>query len=403
MKSYEIPSAGIGPLQGLKVVLSGVSTAGPVAAGLLSDFGANVIHIESQKTPDTARGPGTYQQDHRNQRAIALDIPSEEGRQIFFRLIKDVDILIESSKGGQWSRWGITDEVMWEINPALVIVHVSGFGQSGDPGYVRKAAWDGIGNAFGCVLFQNGSAEMPFNIRPYACDGNTAIYASCCALAGLVRARKTGKGESYDIAQFETQIRLLAEDAYRYFQTGKAPERRGEKTYYPGIKAAGDGVFRCRDGYYYMGIKGNEEVMAKALGFFGFTYGSEGFAERSYVADGTEQASALDQAIKAFCADKTMAEIDAEILSLGIPCSPAFNHTQAEACDYYRERNLFVTWPSLNGGSCTSINCVPKFKNDPSAIWRGAPDWGGDTRDIMEELGYSDEEIQSYYDRQLIR
>ena len=159
-KSTDIPA--FGPLQGVKVISSGTSYAGPFAGILMAEMGADVIKMESTKAPDLLRGSVMTFVDNRNQRDIALDIATPEGKEIFLKMLEDTDILIESSKGGSYDKMGLSDEVLWGVNKKLVIVHVSAYGQKGDPGYVKKAGLDGVAQAFSGYMYWNGEPEKPW-------------------------------------------------------------------------------------------------------------------------------------------------------------------------------------------------------------------------------------------------
>ena len=137
MKSSDRPK--FGNLQNLKVLNAGAVIAAPFVCELFAEQGADVIELESTVAPDMYRMYGdAWSVDRRNQRMITLNIPSPEGKEILLQMVKWADVLVESSKGGTWEKWGLTDEVLWEANPALVILHISGFGNWGDPDYVRR-------------------------------------------------------------------------------------------------------------------------------------------------------------------------------------------------------------------------------------------------------------------------
>ena len=152
-----------GPLSGVKVINAALSVAGPFAAQLMAEWGADVLWLENVKTRDIVRnGTGYFAEaERKNERSMPLNIPTPEGKEILFKLLKETDIYIEASKGGQYDRWGLSDEVMWEANPKLVIVHISGFGQTGLPEYVRRGSYDPIAQAFGCYMQYNGPAILP--------------------------------------------------------------------------------------------------------------------------------------------------------------------------------------------------------------------------------------------------
>lgn len=212
MKHNEIPV--FGNMQGVRVIGTGTSIAGPVACSLFAEQGADVIQIESTKAPDMVRSIGdVWSVEHRNNRTIALNIRSAEGEVVLKKLLAGSDILVEGSKGGTWNKWGLSDEVLWEINPALVIVHISGYGQTGDPTYVSRASYDPIGQAFSGFMAVQGEPEPnpPVAVKPYTCDYITALFASWSAIVALFRAHQTGKGESVDVAQYEVMARIQAD------------------------------------------------------------------------------------------------------------------------------------------------------------------------------------------------
>lgn len=158
MKSTEMPK--FGNLQGIKVLSIGSAIAGPFVGTLFAEQGADVIYAESTISPDMFRMFGdVFTVEHRNQRSITLDVPSPGGRRILARLLEKCDLLVENSKGGTWAKWGLTDDVLWKINPKLVIAHISGFGQTGDPAYISRGSFDPIGQAFSGFMAINGEPD----------------------------------------------------------------------------------------------------------------------------------------------------------------------------------------------------------------------------------------------------
>ena len=158
-KKTDIPN--FGPLNGVRVVHCSQSLAGPFAASLMADLGADVIWVESAVGQDVSRiAPGMAAQlDRRNMRTIKLNVNTPAGKEVLLRLVREADIFLEASKPGQYKKWGLTDEVLWQANPKLVIAHVSGFGQTGDPAYVSRPSFDPIGQAFSGFAAVNGMPE----------------------------------------------------------------------------------------------------------------------------------------------------------------------------------------------------------------------------------------------------
>ena len=221
-KRADVPEFGM--LRGVTVVNASTVVAGPIAASLMAEMGADVIWIESTKSPDTNRGKGGMgaEGDRKNMRNISLDIPSPEGREILKKLLTNADIFIESSKGGTYTKWGLTDEVLWSWNPKLVIAHFSGYGQSGDPDYVSRGCYDPVCQAFsGYMALQGFKDREPLAGREVPTDYLAGLSGLANILAALRYADKTGKGESFDIAQFEMAARFQNKLPMDYFNDRK--------------------------------------------------------------------------------------------------------------------------------------------------------------------------------------
>lgn len=178
MKRTEVPQQGL--LQDVRVVVSAISVAGPFAGEILADMGADVIQLENPKNPDFSHGnglPGWQGESHRrNMRDITLDVTKPKGREAFLKLMADTDIFIESSKGGQWAAWGLTDETLWEVNPALVIAHISGYGQTGLESYISRASFDPIAQAFSGIAMPTAMTTPRFSPSPTTCWTITQHY-----------------------------------------------------------------------------------------------------------------------------------------------------------------------------------------------------------------------------------
>ena len=242
-----------GVMEGVKILVCGGAIAGPFGATLLGEIGAEVVHFESPKNPDSVRGHYGYSQNHRNQLSMVADMKTPEGLEIFKKLIKWTDIFIESSKGGTYEKMGLTDEVLWEINPRLAIVHVSGFGQTGVPEYIGRASYDAVGQAFSGYMSFNGTPKEAMKVSPYLSDYVTALNTCWTALAAYVHVLRTGKGESVDVAQYESLARILDTRPMEYFTDGKEFPRTGNKD----TQAALFSFYTCKDGgEIFIGMNG---------------------------------------------------------------------------------------------------------------------------------------------------
>ncbi|GEL46408.1 carnitine dehydratase [Cellulomonas hominis] len=382
-----------GNLQDLKVVNASSVVAGPFMCGLFAEQGADVIQVENTRVPDMYRlWPQSWSTERRNQRSMSLDIPSEQGRQVLFRLIADADMLVESSKGGTWASWGLTDEVLWEVNPRLVVVHISGFGLTGDPAYLRRASFDSIGQAFSGYLAINGFPDPlpPYVTKPYTGDFVTGLFGAWSALAAVLRSRQTGQGESIDLAQFESLVRLQASYLTDGLNKGLQAPRMGNLDSY----GACNGTERCADGWVFVAV-GGATAIRNMVTLFGLD-GDPDFdgVIQSISRDKPERARKFVEKLEAFCAERTVAEVDAELGALGVAVSPVMTYQMMREHPHYQQRGVFETWEDLaTGEDVTGAAPVPRFRNNPSKTVRGGAPRDFDTDTVLAEHGFTADEI----------
>lgn len=394
-KTNEVPEFGM--LAGLKVLSTGSVTAEPFAATLMAEHGANVIHVENAHMPEATRGLDImWAQDARNRRSMGLDIPSEEGRAVFIRLLQWADIWMESSKGGTYSRWGFPDEVVQQINPKLVIVHVSGYGQTGEEAYVRRASYNPIAQAFSGYMFMNGEPEPhpPLCMHPGTSDYITALFAAWAALAGYLKVLRTGEGDVIDLAQYEAMLRISGYFPGTYFTKGRQLTRSGNGD----ATVAGFDAYKCRDGQYvYIAMNAGSSVQ-RGLRLLGLENDPDFAGEPRMILVGTPMADKLEAALRDYCRQRTAHEVDEAMNAAGIACSEVMTYEQLGSNPQVRARENIVQWhDEASDQDVTGVNVLPRVKHSPGRIWRGAVKFGSDNDAILESLGYSAEEIARLY------
>ncbi len=401
----DIPTFGL--MQGVRVAHASMSVAGPFAAALMADMGADVIWVENPKGLDIARGGGTnagwtVELNRRNQRNLSLNIPSPEGREVFLKLMAETDIFIEASKGGQYEKWGLSDEVLWEVNPKLVIVHISGYGQTGDPDYVGRASYDPIGQAFGGIMYMNGEEGMPaFSVKSDVVDYYSGFLAATTALAAYQNAQKTGRGDSVDVAQYEAALRTLGTFPAYTWNEGLPFKRQLTGT---PAGVAGYDAYRCRDGKEVYILVLGPGVAKAALQVLGLEYGSEEFpAGSARFQKGTPGGDRLEAAVRELCASHDAADVERIFAAAKVPCSTILDFDDMLVNPQYLARESITKWPSERvGREVTGFNIFPKMKNFPGQIWRGGPNHGMDNRDILRDLGYSEAQIDALYHHEVV-
>lgn len=388
-----------GLLSNCRVVMIGLSVAAPFAGELYAEHGADVIWIEHPTNIDSARvarKSGSWQQDRRNMRSLAMDYTREEGKAIFLKLVETTDVLIEASVGGRFERFGLSDDILWEHNPKLVIAHISGFGQSGDPAYIRRASYDPIAQAFGCVMRMNGIPGQPSApAMPFPGDFTAAFYAFGISVAALMKARETGRGESIDVAQFELMLRIQANYPTDYLRYGLDYTKEGNHSRI----CAAYGTYPCMDGEEIYLLFLGTGSLSKGLAVLGLEYGSEDFPEgMSFVPVGTKEAELVENALCAFLSVHTAEEAEAAFVAAGVPCSRLMDYESAKVNPQYLAREVFTTWKAADEVTdIPGVNVMPKLKNNPGRIWRGAPNVGMDNEDILNELEVAPEVVAKLY------
>lgn len=329
-------------------VYAAVELACPKAADLMADWGADVTCLENTGAGDTIRDTAYIKQaERRNQRSVALNYFSEEGKEIFFKMIKDADIFMEASKGDTWARKGITDEVLWEINPKLVIVHVSGFGQEGDPKMVKRAAYDLTVMAYSGIIMQNGTPEQPMLPGPYAGDYFNTLMIASSALAALYKAEKTGKGESIDLAMYETLLAIGQYYLVDYLNEGIKWPRPGARNQ----NLCGIGEFACKDGFLGVCLYGVDQnkYFLETIGL-GHLWGTESIPEDcSALWLSNPHAEEIQKAFEDYCSAHSKYDIEQEFADHRIAAQVVNDFEDLVEEEHLKLRNTWVDWETADG------------------------------------------------------
>ena len=392
-----------GNLSGVRVVFSAVEVAGPTPAHLMADWGAEVIWIEHSKYGDTIRDQKNYQEvSRRNMYSLSVDIFSEEGKNVFLKLMETTDILIESSKGPAFARRGLTDEVLWQANKKLVIAHLSGYGHTGDSKYVNLPAYDNIAQALGGYLIQNGQGEQLSSAYPYAGDYFSGLFVLGSSLAALLKARETGVGESIDIAMYEVLFRMGSYYMVDYFNDGKLYPRasKGKDPAYVGC-----GLYKCNDGHYVaLALVGNKQVKGLLEKInMSHVLGNE-YPEDSILLSTDQPISAkLEDMLDEYFASMNIDEAENVMSELVIAASRVMTIPEIMDHSHYKARQDIVEWKTQSGRNIKGPNVFPKFAKNPGQIWRPTPSRGLDTAKILGALGYSDAQIKELNEKGIIK
>jgi len=382
-----------GALQGVRILSSGSLIAQPYAAALAAEMGAEVIQVERPGEGDaawrhlgrqlptkdgTGKAATTWIQERRNEFYITLDFSKPEGREVFLKLIKVCDIWMESSKPGSYTKCGLTDEVVLQANPKIVIAHVSGYGQTGHPDYLGRASYDMIGQAFGGLMHQTGfpDPEPPVRANPWTADYITALFCLWSSLAGYIYAQHTGKGQSIDISQFESMHHLLSGTMVEYFADGFIRGRSGNKaTAFQPYDA-----FQAQDGWVVIGAVGYA-VFSRVCPVLGLDPNEEKWKIACTEVNSIEGIE-FDAILRGWVAERTVAEVVETLNAAQVACCPIMNSKDMAEDPHYQARGIHIEWEDGQVGKVKGVGVTPRFSLTPGKIWRGSVPVGYDNETV---------------------
>ena len=385
MHSFSPQAAG--PLDDVRVLDISRLMAGNMLTMLLADFGADVIKVEREGVGDDLRnwreaGHEIYWKVYgRNKRSLVLDLKSVDGMDVFKKLVTHCHILVENFVAGGLEKMGLAPETLLALNPCLVIVRISGWGQTGP--YAHKPGFGTLVEAMSGFAHLNGFADRPPALPPLAlADMIAGVYGAAGVLTALRAAERDGVGQVIDLSLFEPIFSVVASEAIKCRLTGEATMRSGNQS----THTAPRNVYPCSDGKF-VALSGSMQSMAMRI--FD-TIGAPELKTNARFATNDARVAhrdELDAIIGAFIAQRTQAEnleiFEAAAVTVGPVCSMAdlLEHPYITGREVLRE----MQDPDL--GSVPTHNVVPRLTRTPGALRRPAPKLGEHTEEILRELG----------------
>lgn len=384
------------PLSGVKVLELGALIAGPYAASLLAQFGAEVIKVESPREGDPLRKwrklhKGTslwWYTQSRNKKSITLDLNSEEAREIVRRLVQDVDIVIENFRPGTLEKWGLGWQELSAVKPNLIMVRISGYGQTGP--YRNRPGFAAIAECMGGLRYVTGFQDRP-PVRVGVSLGDTlaSLYGTIGALMAMYHLKVNGgKGQYIDVALYEAVFAVMESLLPEYAAFGHVRERAGASL--PGI--APSNTYRCGDGRYVV-IAGNGDAIFKRLMT---AIGRDDLANDPGLAanDGrVKRTDELDDAIQAWSSRHALEDILRILEAAEVPCGRVYTAADIAADAQYRAREMFESHRLPDGEPIELPAVVPKLSATPGGTrWIG-PRLGEHTEEVLASLGIDAEAV----------
>jgi formyl-CoA transferase len=396
--------ASFGPLAGLKVVEMGQLIAGPFAAKTLSDFGADVVKIEPPGAGDPLRNwrllkNGTsvwWQVQSRNKRSVALDLKQAEAQHIVRKLAAEADVLIENFRPGALEAWKLDPQDLIAENPRLIVLRVSGYGQSGP--YRDRPGFGVVGEAMGGLRHLTAEpGRVPVRVGVSIGDTLAALHGVIGILMALHERQRSGQGQVIDVALYEAVFNCMESLLPEYSAFGAVRAPSGSAL--PGI--APTNAYTCRDGHAL--VAGNGDSIYKRLMS---AIGRDDLGqdpELALNAGRVKRVEEIDAAIGEWTRTRTVEEVLGLLEAASVPAGRIYTVADIAADPHYAARGMLQEITLDDGEKLVVPGIVPKLSRTPGKQARNAPALGQDTDAVMREIGLSAQQIAELKSRNVIR
>ena len=407
-ESVSPQSAGLplpGALDGLKVLELGQLIAGPFAAKTLADFGADVIKVEAPDTGDPLRkwrmlkdGQSVWWQvQSRNKRSLALDLREPDGQAIVRRLAAEADVLIENFRPGALEGWGLDPQQLIEANPRLIVLRVSGYGQTGP--YRNRPGFGVVAEAMGGMRHLTAEpGRVPVRVGVSIGDTLASLHGVIGILLALQHRHASGKGQVIDIALYEAVFNCMESLLPEYSAFGAVRGPAGSAL--PGI--APTNAYKCADGGYAL-VAGNGDSIFRRLMTL---IGREDLANDPQLAHNTGRVARVEEIDAVICdwtAQRSVDEVLAALDGASVPAGRIYTVEDIAQDPHYHARGMIEQVQMDDGSQLAVPGFVPKLSASPGRHRRNAPSLGQDTDDVLREIGLSAAQIDALRQRGIVR
>ena len=373
-------------LEGLKVLELGQLIAGPFAGKTLAEFGADVIKVEPHGVGDPLRKwrllrDGTsvwWEVQSRNKRSVCLDLRSPEGQESVRTLVLEADVLIENFKPGTLEGWGLGWEQLHALNPRLIMLRISGYGQTGP--YRDKPGFGVLGESMGGLRYLTGEpGRVPVRVGVSLGDSLAALHGVIGVLTALHhRTAHGGEGQFIDVALYESVFNVMESLLPELDAFGVVRERAGSAL--PGI--APTNAYRCNDGHYVLVAGNGDSIFRRLMRAIGRT-DLESDEDLKHNDGRVRRVEEIDAAIEAWTSVRSRDEVLAVLDAAGVPVGRVYSVADIAADPQYLAREMIVQAPTSDGRMLKVPGVVPKLSATPGRIAHAAPRLGEHTADLQ--------------------
>ena len=392
-------------LAGVRVIEMGQLIAGPFAGKTLGEFGADVVKIEPPGAGDPLRNwrlikNGTsvwWQVQSRNKRSVAIDLRAPEGQQLARQLIAEADVLIENFRPGTLEGWGMSPAELHALNPGLVILRISGYGQTGP--YRDLPGFGVIGEAMGGLRHLTAEpGRVPVRVGVSIGDTLAALHGVIGVMMALYHRKVNGgAGQVIDVALHEAVFNVMESLLPEYSAFGAVREAAGSAL--PGI--APSNAYACQDGWVL--VAGNGDSIFKRLMT---TIGRDDLGTAPDLADNAgrvARVAEIDAAIGAWTHGKTVQQVMDALAAARVPAGKVYTARDIAEDPHYRARDMILRQATRDGDTVEVPGIVPKLSATPGTVRASAPHVGDDTDSVLREMGLSSEQIAALRDKEIIQ
>ncbi len=378
------------PLDGIKVLELGQLIAGPFATKMLAEFGAEVIKIEPPGTGDPLRKwrllhEGTsvwWASQSRNKKSVTLNLHEPEGQDVIRRLVADADVIVENFRPGTLEKWNLGFDSLKQINPRLIMLRVSGYGQTGP--YKDLPGFGVVGEAMGGLRHLSGEPDRPpVRVGISIGDSLSALHGVIGVLLALRhRDQFNGAGQVVDVALYESVFNMMESTIAEYSVFGQVRQPAGSSL--PGITPSN--AYRCADDKYALIAGNGDSIFKRLMSLIGRDDIGEDPAFQ-YNDGRSKQADYIDGVIGQWTAQHTLDQVLEQLHAHRIPGGRIYDAADIAKDPHYHARQMLIDGELEDGTPVTLPGILPKLSETPGDVRRRAPVLGQDTEQILEQLG----------------